>query len=87
MRDSEAKDAAVGGVVGVVPRGRLGMKWDVEVFQEDVLPGEGVVRGPVMDKEGLHLLYVYSCWEPKGEKSKPTLPFGLGGSGSGVLKD
>merc|ERR1712146_602247 len=74
-RDSECeKTSAEGGMLGIFPRGRLGMKWDYEVFKEDVPPGDGVVRGPVMDKEGLHLLYVHTCWEPKGEQTKGTKP-------------
>mmetsp|Transcript_20013 Transcript_20013/g.49947 ORF Transcript_20013/g.49947 Transcript_20013/m.49947 type:complete len:128 (+) Transcript_20013:359-742(+) len=74
-RDSECeKTAAVGGMLGVFTRGRLGLRWDAEIFQEDVLPGDGVVRGPVMDKEGLHLLYVHTCWEPKGEQTKGNVP-------------
>jgi len=74
-RDSECeKSAAAGGMLGVFPRGRLGMKWDYEIFKEDVTPGNGEVRGPVMDKEGLHLLYIHTCWEPKGEQAKATKP-------------
>ena len=53
------------------------------IFQEDIIPGEGLVRGPVMDKAGLHLLYVHSCWEPKGEQTKATKPEWM----NNVMKD
>jgi len=78
-RESECPTtAAAGGEVGVFPRGKMTTQLDELIFQEDVKPVEfggtgGVVRGPIGTsfggKAGLSLIYVHTCWEPKGMSS------------------
>jgi len=72
-RDSEASNAAEGGLLGIFSRGKLSTELDELIFKEDVIPLEnggkgGEVRGPIATKfdgqAGLSLLYIHSCWQP-----------------------